>query len=76
MLRASTIVLMFLLVPAQVRAEARCDGIEIVVGQDERRCPKPGAGKTESFRDCPTCPEMVIARKLHDGFAAKRGGAL
>jgi formylglycine-generating enzyme required for sulfatase activity len=39
---------------------ARCDGIEIPVGQSERRCLKPGAGKTEHFKDCPTCPEMVV----------------
>jgi formylglycine-generating enzyme required for sulfatase activity len=38
----------------------RCDGIEITVGQSERRCFKPGAGKTEQFKDCPTCPEMVV----------------
>ena len=38
----------------------RCDGIEIPVGQNERRCFKPGAGKTEYFKDCPTCPEMVV----------------
>jgi formylglycine-generating enzyme required for sulfatase activity len=37
-----------------------CDGVEIVVGQNERRCFKPGAGKTEQFKDCPTCPEMVV----------------
>jgi formylglycine-generating enzyme required for sulfatase activity len=39
---------------------ARCDGIEITVGQNERRCFKPGAGKTEHFKDCPACPEMVV----------------
>jgi formylglycine-generating enzyme required for sulfatase activity len=38
-----------------------CDGVEITVGSNnERRCMKPGAGKTESFRDCPECPEMVV----------------
>jgi formylglycine-generating enzyme required for sulfatase activity/tRNA A-37 threonylcarbamoyl transferase component Bud32 len=38
-----------------------CDGIEITVGSNnERRCMKPGAGKTESFRDCQECPEMVV----------------
>jgi formylglycine-generating enzyme required for sulfatase activity len=37
-----------------------CDGIEIAVGQSERRCLKLGAGKTEYFKDCPTCPEMVV----------------
>jgi formylglycine-generating enzyme required for sulfatase activity len=39
---------------------ARCDGIEVAVGQNERRCFKPGAGNTEQFKDCPTCPEMVV----------------
>jgi formylglycine-generating enzyme required for sulfatase activity len=39
---------------------ARCDGIEITVGQNERRCFKPGAGKAEHFKDCATCPEMVV----------------
>src|SRR5262249_33295530 len=34
---------------------ARCDGIETRVGS-ERRCLKP----KDSFRDCPTCPEMVV----------------
>jgi formylglycine-generating enzyme required for sulfatase activity len=50
--------------PAQptppVPPTARCDGIEITVGQNERRCFKPGAGKTEHFKDCPTCPDMVV----------------
>src|SRR5262249_49326093 len=40
-------------------AAAKCDGIEITVGQNERRCFKPGEGKTEYFKDCPDCPEMV-----------------
>jgi formylglycine-generating enzyme required for sulfatase activity len=39
---------------------ARCNGIEITVGQSERRCFKPGTGETEWFKDCPTCPEMVV----------------
>ena len=34
---------------------ARCDGVETLVGS-ERRCLKP----KDSFRDCPTCPEMVV----------------
>jgi formylglycine-generating enzyme required for sulfatase activity len=34
---------------------ARCDGVEAQVGS-EMRCLKP----KESFRDCPTCPEMVV----------------
>ncbi len=39
---------------------ARCDGVEAQVG-NERRCLKPGSGKTDWFKDCPTCPEMVVA---------------
>src|SRR5262249_30645508 len=46
--------------PAAAITPMRCGGIEITVGQSERRCFKPGAGKTESFKDCPTCPEMVV----------------
>jgi formylglycine-generating enzyme required for sulfatase activity len=38
----------------------RCNGIEIAVEQNEHRCFNPGAGKTEWFKDCPTCPEMVV----------------
>jgi formylglycine-generating enzyme required for sulfatase activity len=37
-----------------------CDGIEVSMGASERRCLKPGAGKTDWFKDCPTCPEMVV----------------
>jgi formylglycine-generating enzyme required for sulfatase activity len=29
-----------------------CNGVEITVEQNERRCFKPGAGKTESFKVC------------------------
>jgi formylglycine-generating enzyme required for sulfatase activity len=46
--------------PTAQLTPARCDGVEITVGQGERRCFKPGAGKTEYFKDCPTCPEMVM----------------
>jgi formylglycine-generating enzyme required for sulfatase activity/dienelactone hydrolase len=45
---------------AAVITPTSCDGIEITVGQNERRCFKPGAGKTEHFKDCSTCPEMVV----------------
>jgi formylglycine-generating enzyme required for sulfatase activity len=34
----------------------QCHGIETTVG-NERRCLEP----KDSFRDCPTCPEMVVA---------------
>jgi hypothetical protein len=47
-------------VVATCKVPARCDGVEITVGQKERRCLRPGAGKTEQFKDCPTCPEMVL----------------
>ena len=40
-------------------APARCDGIEALVG-NERRCLQPGSGKTDWFKDCPKCPEMVV----------------
>ena len=46
--------------PAAAITPTRCDGIEITVGQDERRCFKPGAGKAEHFKDCPTCPELMV----------------
>ena len=35
---------------------ARCDGVALLVG-NERRCLK----QREGFRDCPSCPEMVVA---------------
>jgi len=38
----------------------QCDGVVVTVGAGERTCMKPGAGKTESFKDCPECPEMVV----------------
>jgi formylglycine-generating enzyme required for sulfatase activity len=38
----------------------RCDGIEVPVGQaNTLQCVRPGSG--QRFRDCPTCPEMVVA---------------
>src|SRR5262249_45631455 len=36
-------------------SRAQCDGVETFVGK-ERRCLMP----KDSFRDCPTCPEMVV----------------
>lgn len=41
-------------------APAHCDGVQVTVGASERRCLKPGAGNSEQFKDCPTCPEMVM----------------
>jgi formylglycine-generating enzyme required for sulfatase activity len=34
---------------------ARCDGVEVLVG-NQKRCLKP----KDSFKDCDTCPEMVV----------------
>jgi formylglycine-generating enzyme required for sulfatase activity len=51
--------------PAPGRSSAGCVGVEITVGQNERRCFKPGAGKTEQFKDCPSCPEMVVVPSGH-----------
>jgi formylglycine-generating enzyme required for sulfatase activity len=33
---------------------------QITPWQNERRCLNPGVGKTEQFKDCPPCPEMVV----------------
>jgi formylglycine-generating enzyme required for sulfatase activity len=46
--------------PPSPRPTVRCDGVQITVGQGELRCLKPGAGKIEWFKDCPTCPELVV----------------
>jgi formylglycine-generating enzyme required for sulfatase activity len=46
------------LLPACFAASA-CDGIEAMVG-NESRCLKPGAGKTEWFKDSDSSPEMVV----------------
>ena len=32
----------------------------MTIGAGEIRCVKPGAGKTEWFKDCPECPELVL----------------
>jgi formylglycine-generating enzyme required for sulfatase activity len=40
-------------------AAQTCDGIQVDIGQTERRCLQPGGGQV--FRDCPECPEMVVA---------------
>ncbi len=44
--------------PPVVSADA-CDGLLVSVLSGARPCIKPGSG--ESFKDCPDCPEMVIA---------------
>ena len=46
--------------PAVAITPGRCDGVEITLAENVRRCFKPGAGKTEWFKDCSTCPEMVV----------------
>ena len=38
---------------------AACDGLLVAVAHGHGPCIKPGSG--ESFKDCPDCPEMVIA---------------
>ncbi len=46
--------------PAPAPAEEACDGLLVSVAMSgEKPCIKPGSG--ESFKDCPDCPEMVIA---------------
>jgi len=37
-----------------------CDGVEIAIATGERRCMRPGAGKTELFKDCANCPRLVV----------------
>ena len=39
-------------------AAQRCDEVEVEVRASEQRCFKPGAG--QQFKDCASCPEMVI----------------
>jgi formylglycine-generating enzyme required for sulfatase activity len=68
MARVVFALLLLLLVLAFARAETptpaarsvRCDGIEVTVGGRERSCMRPSAGKTDWFKDCPLCPEMVV----------------
>jgi formylglycine-generating enzyme required for sulfatase activity len=40
---------------APARPPARCDGVEVMIG-NERRCLRP----KDNFKDCDTCPEMVV----------------
>ncbi|MFZ1108815.1 MAG: caspase family protein [Rhodomicrobium sp.] len=40
-------------------SEGNCDGLLVSVALGPKPCIKPGSG--ESFKDCPECPEMVIA---------------
>ncbi len=43
------------------RAEGRIAIDAAIVNNAQGRWFLPGAGKTESFKDCPECPEMVVA---------------
>jgi formylglycine-generating enzyme required for sulfatase activity len=40
------------------RPAITCNGVNVKVATGETVCLKPGSGR--SFKDCPTCPEMVI----------------
>ncbi len=46
--------------PVSTAPAPRCDGTEVDVAGGARQCIKPGSGKTTWFKDCPTCPEMVV----------------
>ena len=48
-----------ILLGAQNLPVAACDGVEITAAAG-KQCLKPAAGKTEWFKDCPACPEMVL----------------
>lgn len=39
-------------------AAQQCEGIEVAIGANERRCLRPGKG--QRFKDCSDCPEMVV----------------
>jgi formylglycine-generating enzyme required for sulfatase activity len=45
--------------PPKAASQTPCAGVETLIG-NERRCLKPGSGKTEWFKDCAQCPEMVV----------------
>jgi formylglycine-generating enzyme required for sulfatase activity len=42
-----------------VPSSSDCDGVDVRLASGGTVCVKPGSGK--SFKDCPTCPEMVVA---------------
>jgi len=44
--------------PAAAIAAPLCDGVEVALGSGKPACIKPGSGR--SFRDCSSCPEMVV----------------
>src|SRR5262245_30604166 len=55
--RLAMVLLIGLLSPSPSAAQ-RCDGVEIAIATNERRCLHPGSG--ERFKDCADCPEMVV----------------
>ncbi|MEM7777680.1 MAG: hypothetical protein AAF732_18970, partial [Pseudomonadota bacterium] len=46
--------------PTDARGQAapRCRGVSIKLATGGQSCVVPGSG--QAFRDCPTCPEMVV----------------
>jgi len=54
-LAIALLILMLAAVPAISQPPESCDGVEAQIGND-KRCLKP----TDSFKDCPNCPEMVM----------------
>ena len=52
------LVAMTVVLAASPAASQQCEGVEVGVGADEKRCVQPGAG--QRFKDCPDCPEMVV----------------
>ena len=41
--------------------QKRCDGVHVKIGRtNETQCIRPGSGKTEWFKDCADCPDMVV----------------
>jgi formylglycine-generating enzyme required for sulfatase activity len=45
--------------PKPVESEDACDGLLVSVAMGARPCIKPGTG--QFFKDCPACPEVVLA---------------
>ena len=54
------LILLFAIGPA---ASQQCEGVEVAVAADARRCFRPGSG--ERFKDCVDCPEMVVVPAGH-----------
>lgn len=45
--------------PPSSHAPPVCDGTQVALASGAIQCMKPGSG--QSFRDCPSCPEMIVA---------------